>query len=62
MVLYSVGITSWNLEFSNCYLCLAMHRQNFPVCGLIIVCAVRLANEEMCMSSSILTYNLPILK
>ena len=31
-----------------------MHRQNLPVC-------VSLANEEMCMSSVILTQDLPIL-
>ena len=34
-----------------------MHRQNLSVYDLITVCMVSLANEEMCMSSSILTYD-----
>ena len=58
MVLFSLEIAWWNSEFYNCSLPLAMHRQNFTVCSLIIVCAVSLANEGMCMSSSILTLNL----
>ena len=37
-----------------------MHRQNILVCGLITVWAVSIANEEICMSSSILTYDLLI--
>ena len=33
-----------------------MQRQKFPVCSLTTVCVVSLANKEMCMSSSILTW------
>ena len=48
-------------RFNNCLFPLAMYRKNLPVYSLIIVYVVSLANEEMCMSSSILTYDLPIL-
>ena len=61
MILSSLEITQWNLEFNNCLLDLAVHRENFTICSLIIVSTVSLANEEICISSSILASDLPIL-